>query len=173
VTDIRSRIIGHGTADPADLLANPRNFRVHPHTQRTALAAAVNDIGWIAPVIVNQATGAVVDGHLRVAIALEAGEASIPVDYVELTDEEEGQALATLDPITAMATPNAHLFGQLLEHANTGEADLMAYLSDFAERIGVNADTTNSREQEGARELGSNEFSTFAHECPDCGFKFD
>lgn len=173
MSDITSRIIGHGMAAPEELLANPRNFRVHPATQRQALTAALEDIGWISPVIVNQTTGTVVDGHLRVAVALERGEAEIPVDYVALSEEEEGQALATLDPITAMAKPNAHLFGRLIEGAATGEPDLMAYLADFAERIGVNAPTTNQDEPTGSRELGSGEFDNFAHECPGCGFKFD
>jgi ParB-like chromosome segregation protein Spo0J len=171
--DITSRIIGHGMAAPEELLANPRNFRIHPTAQRLALTAALEDIGWISPVIVNQSTGTVVDGHLRVAVALEKGEPEIPVDYVALTEEEEGQALATLDPITAMAKPNAHLFGRLIEGAATGEADLMAYLADFAERIGVNGATTNTKEATGSQELGAGDFDKFTHECPGCGFKFD
>jgi hypothetical protein len=169
---IAQRIIDSGVVDPYDLLANPRNFRAHPEHQRTALKAALNDVGWVAPVIVNRASGTILDGHLRVAVAIERKDTDIPVDYVELSEDEEMVALATLDPITAMAKPNPHLYGKLLEATTTGEADLMAYLDDFAQRIGVDA-VPSDREATGARELGAEEFDNFRHECPECGFQFD
>lgn len=34
---IQSRIVGNGEADPAALVANPRNWRSHPPEQRAAL----------------------------------------------------------------------------------------------------------------------------------------
>ncbi len=39
------------------------------------------------------------DGHLRVALALSSNQKSIPVEYVELSESEEAEALATIDPI--------------------------------------------------------------------------
>lgn len=170
--DIQTRIIESGTARPIDLAANPRNFRAHPEAQRQALEAALIDIGWISPVIVNKRTGLILDGHLRVAVALHRREAEVPVDWVDLTEEEEGAALATLDPITAMAKANPHLYGRLLQVTATGNEDLMAYLSAFAERIGVDRQN-QEREQTGARELSPDDFGHFTHECPECGFKFD
>ena len=35
----RSRIVGSGTEEPTQLLANPRNWRTHPKAQQDALAA--------------------------------------------------------------------------------------------------------------------------------------
>jgi type V secretory pathway adhesin AidA len=33
----RNRIVGSGTEDPEKLLANPKNWRIHPKAQREAL----------------------------------------------------------------------------------------------------------------------------------------
>src|SRR5690606_15210341 len=98
----RSRIVGHGEEDPDQLLANPRNWRLHPKEQQRALGAALGDIGWVQSVIVNQRTGHLVDGHLRVELALSRDEPSVPVVYVDLSADEEAIVLATLDPIGAM-----------------------------------------------------------------------
>ena len=60
-------------------------------------------VGWVSDVIVNRRTGFVVDGHLRVAAAISAEQDSVPVKYVDLTDEEEALILATYDATTNLA----------------------------------------------------------------------
>ena len=65
-------------------------------------------------VIVNRTTGYLVDGHLRVELAKAAGQSSIPVVYVELSEEEEQVILASLDPIGAMATADRDKLAELL-----------------------------------------------------------
>ena len=72
-TEWRNRIIGTGMEDAEQLLANPKNWRVHPKAQQTALEGALNEIGWVQNVIVNQRTGFVVDGHARIALAISKG----------------------------------------------------------------------------------------------------
>lgn len=103
----RSRIVSHAEVPPADLVRNPRNWRTHPNEQQRALTGALSEVGWVTEVIVNQTTGRVVDGHLRIELALERKEPSVPVTYVELSEDEEGLVLATLDPIGAMADAEA------------------------------------------------------------------
>lgn len=73
-TKYRNRIVGSGTENPTQLLANPKNFRIHPATQEAALAGVLNEVGWVSPVLVNRLTGFVIDGHLRVAHAISANE---------------------------------------------------------------------------------------------------
>src|SRR6266705_1108793 len=104
----RNRIVGHGEEDPEQLLANPRNWRIHPKAQQDALAGVLAQVGWVQDVIVNQRSGFVVDGHARVAIAISAGE-RVPVVYVDLSDEEEALILATIDPLSAMAVTDSDL----------------------------------------------------------------
>jgi len=90
----RSRIVGHGEESPDQLLANPRNWRVHPKAQQDALAVVLDQVGWVQDVIVNQRTGHVVDGHLRVSLAISRNEPTIPVVYIDLDPEEEALVLA-------------------------------------------------------------------------------
>lgn len=57
-----NRIVGAGEEPPDQLLANPRNWRVHPKGQQDALAGALDEVGWVTGVIVNRRSGCVVDG---------------------------------------------------------------------------------------------------------------
>lgn len=97
-----SNISGHGWEDPEQLLANPFNHRIHSRRQSKAMVAALEGLGWAGEVRINVNNGHVVDGHLRVAEAISAGE-QVPVTYLDLTDEEERAILATYDAIGAMA----------------------------------------------------------------------
>jgi hypothetical protein len=168
---LRSRIVGHGEVSPDDLLAHPDNWRIHPEAQQQALAGSLDDVGWVQEVIVNQRTGQLIDGHLRATLAMRRGEPSIPVVYVDLSEDEERLALAALDSITGMAKANALVFEGLLERTNTGSAALQAFVSDFAASIGAGAAEKPPREHRGASEVP--ETGPLEHTCPDCGFQFD
>jgi DNA modification methylase len=128
----RSRITGHAEIAPAELVPNPRNWRGHPAEQQRALAGALSEVGWVTEVIVNQTTGRVVDGHLRIELALARNEPTIPVTYVELSEAEEGLVLATLDPIGAMAAAEATALESLLATLDPADADLRAFLDELA-----------------------------------------
>lgn len=130
--DWHNRIVGHGEEAPDQLLAHPLNFRVHPKAQQDALRGVIGDIGYIRSVLVNRRTGHVIDGHLRVALALRDGVSSIPVEYVDLSDAEEAEALATIDPLAAMATHDAAKLDDLLREVTTGDAAVQALLDDLA-----------------------------------------
>lgn len=93
---------------------NPANWRVHPANQRSALAGSLDSVGWVQQVLVNRSTGYVVDGHARVALAIERDEEAVPVLYVELTEDEERTVIATLDPIGAMAGADRERLDALL-----------------------------------------------------------
>ena len=109
------RILGYEPAvDPTQLLAHELNARRHPGAQRDALRESLGRVGWVDVVKVNQRTGKVVDGHARVEEAITAG-VTVPVLYVDLEEEEERFVLATLDPISAMATYDHEIMGQLID----------------------------------------------------------
>lgn len=61
----RNRIVGEGMEDADQLLANPRNWRIHPKAQQDALEGVLREVGWVQRVIVNQRTGFVVDVIVR------------------------------------------------------------------------------------------------------------
>ncbi len=119
-----NRIVGHGEEDPEQLLANPGNWRIHPQFQQDALRGAIKEVGFIRSVTVNRTTGHVVDGHLRVLLAMRADEKSISVEYIEISEEEERKALATLDPIAAMAVPDDNALSELIDEISFESAAL-------------------------------------------------
>ncbi len=95
----KNRIVGHGEEAPEALVPNERNWRTHPRLQREAL----DRVGWVQDIVVNRRSGRLVDGHLRVAVAVSRGEPSVPVVCVDLDERDEAFVLATLDPLAAMA----------------------------------------------------------------------
>lgn len=127
-----NRIIGHGEEAVDQLLANPLNFRLHPDNQQQALAGAIDDIGFIRSVTVNQRTGRVVDGHLRVTLAARSGVETLPVEYVDLDEAEEAQALLSLDPIAAMAASDKAKLDELMRAVQSDDERVQAMISEIA-----------------------------------------
>lgn len=131
--DVRSRIVGHGEESPDQLLANPLNWRIHPKHQQDAMQGVLEEVGWVQSVIVNRTTGNLVDGHMRVALALRQDLASIPVVYVELSPEEEEIVLATLDPLGAAAATDKVKLAELLADVTVNSQNLERFLSGLGD----------------------------------------
>lgn len=102
-TKWNNRICGHDEVDPSTLNMHDLNWRVHTDEQRRALAAAIDDVGFVRSVLVSKRTGTILDGHLRVTLAIADNVRAIPVEYVDVDEAEEAEILATLDPLSAMA----------------------------------------------------------------------
>lgn len=129
----RIRILEYGVK-PADQFAfNPDNPRAHPEHQRKAVKAALDEIGWIGVVIENQQTGYLVDGHERVWQALDANE-DVPYVLVDLTPEEELKALATFDPLGAMAITSKQRIADIKERANLRAKELRDMVGQVQKR---------------------------------------
>ena len=105
-TQWRNAIVRSELVDPNELKAHPANWRVHPAFQRQMLQEIMDRVGWVDTVVVNERTGRILDGHLRVELALHNHEPAVPVDYVDLSDAEEIRVLALLDPLTSLALPD-------------------------------------------------------------------
>lgn len=155
----RNRITGSGEEAPDQLLANPKNFRIHPKNQQDALSGALGELGWIQQVVVNQQTGHVIDGHLRVSLAISKREASVPVLYVDLSPEEEALALLTLDPIASMAAADKEQLDALLREVQTGDAGLMAMLEQLAAKEGLIPPNDPNAEWQGMPEFEQEDLS--------------
>lgn len=110
----RNRIVGSGVRPARDFNPNPLNWRTHPAVQQAALSGIMADVGWVQQVVVNKTTGNLLDGHLRVEMALDRNE-DVPFVEVEVTESEEHLILATLDPIGALAEVDAARQRQLLD----------------------------------------------------------
>lgn len=134
--DWRNRIVGNGVVAVDTLMAHPQNARIHPKNQRDALKGAIDDIGFIRSVTVTK-DGVVVDGHLRVALALSEGQTTIPVEIVDLDEAETKEALLTLDPIAALAATDKEKLDALLHEVQSGDAAVQQMLADMAAKSGI------------------------------------
>lgn len=123
---LKSRIVGEAEVPADELKDHPLNWRRHPANQRAALEGALDEIGWIQRVIVNRQTGHILDGHLRADAARAAGE-SVPVVYVDLTEDEERIVLASVDPVALMAGTDLEKHRELIDQVQT-DNDALAEL---------------------------------------------
>lgn len=126
----RNRIVGTGVEDADQLLANPRNWRIHPKHQQAALEGILKEVGWVQNVIVNRTTGFVLDGHARVALAISRGE-KVPVVYVELSLEEETLIMVTLDPLSSMAETDSEILKTLTAELSVTDTGLQELLDNL------------------------------------------
>ena len=109
-----NRIVATSMVPAGQLLGHPSNPYIHTHEQETVLTAMLQEIGFVAHVVVNRRSDkswsrgergveTIIDGHLRVQIALTRGEETlVPVAYVDCTADEELALLVSINPIAAM-----------------------------------------------------------------------
>jgi ParB-like chromosome segregation protein Spo0J len=161
-----NRIVGYDEVAPANLLANPRNWRIHPRQQRKALETMLDTIGWMRPVIVNRDSGYVVDGHLRVALAIDRSEPVVPVTYVELSEDEERAVLAMHDPLAELALVDNDDWKALLAQAGADELVELLSLEQSEAEPALHGEFDEADEAERVRRQ---------HElvCPYCGTEFE
>lgn len=110
----QNRITRYGEAAPEQLVANERNWRTHPRAQSDALEGALRKVGIVQNIVVNERSGKLLDGHLRVEMAISSGQPTVPITYVDLSDEEEALILATIDPVTGLAGTDQKLLDSLI-----------------------------------------------------------
>ena len=141
----RNRIVGYDEKPASWFLANPANWRIHPYPQQDGLQGVLDEVGWVQDVIVNRRSSSewghdqhvetMVDGHLRVSLALRHGdETPVPLKFVDLTPQEENLVLTTLDPLTSMAAADKVQLDALLREVSTSNPAIQAILADLAQK---------------------------------------
>jgi hypothetical protein len=121
--------------DPAELEANPLNFRRHPVCQREAITDVIDQVGWASALLFNERTGRLIDGHLRKETY--TGKGKVPVLIGSWSEEQEKVILATLDPIAGLASVDATTLNQLLHEIDITSPALMQMLDELATLNGI------------------------------------
>ena len=132
MSKIKNRIVGSGEEQLDQIMFNPRNWRIHPLSQQDALKGVLEEVGWVQQVIVNKRTGNLIDGHLRCQLAAREGATTIPVVYVDVSEEEEALVLATLDPIGAMAATDKQKLDELFADIQSENENVRKMMDDIA-----------------------------------------
>lgn len=128
-----NRIVRFSWEDPNDLLANPYNWRIHSQFQQESMEAVLEDVGWVDACIVNEVTQHMLDGHMRVGLALKHPGQKVPVLWVHLSEAEESLVLATLDSIPDYAATDKDLLRQTMERACASKANTLRLLGQISE----------------------------------------
>ncbi len=133
----QSKVVRHADVAPGDLLNHPDNVTIHTAEQQEDMVRMFRKIGWAASVLVSENTGRIIDGHMRVAVALNAGAATVPVDYVSLTEEEERKALLYLKRMPSLAGLDRVNLAEVLAKVSTMDVDIEAMAGAFARSSGL------------------------------------
>lgn len=115
--------------DASELGDNPANWRRHPASQKAVLKDLLKEVGWAGALLYNEATGRLIDGHLRKEVA--KGQ-KVPVLVGSWTEAQEREILATLDPVGAMAQADGDALITLLAQVETGSQAVKDLLEALA-----------------------------------------
>lgn len=101
--------------DPESLTPNPDNWRTHDEAQGEVIGSLLDEHGWLQPLLYNEKTGHLVNGHQRRELAIERGEESVPVWVGSWSEAQEAEILALLDESGTMAGGDAKKLKALLD----------------------------------------------------------
>jgi len=139
----KNRIVGYGDVAVDQVMANENNWRVHPAEQQAAMRDIFDEVGVVQNIIINRRLGeewpdgergveTLVDGHMRVVLAMRGGQKTLPVTYVNLSPEDERLVLATLDPISALSSRDDAKVAELLGDIETQSAAVRSLLQSLS-----------------------------------------
>jgi hypothetical protein len=116
----RDRIKDFRRVRAGDLIPNPRNWRIHPKSQADALCGLLAELGFADALLTRELPDGrlmLIDGHLRKENV--PPDAQVPVLVLDVTEEEAGKILLTLDPLATMAEADTERIKALLATVRT------------------------------------------------------
>ena len=125
-----NRIVRYGDAIVADLLANPFNARIHGQAQQAHLLGSLASVGIVDTICINERTGHLVDGHLRMVLADRHGIETLPARWIDVSEDEEKFILATFDWITAEADTDRDVLDSLLQQLQADDNTMQGVVED-------------------------------------------
>jgi hypothetical protein len=118
--------------DPMTLRGHAKNIRTHASAQRRLLEAALDELGHVGKIVVSARTRRVLNGHLRVELAIGRDAPTIPVTWIDVDEDEELIVLAFFDQIGEGAEIDAAKLKSTLSQVKAGSESLHTMLADWA-----------------------------------------
>ena len=111
---MRDRVKELRRVPASELLANPKNWRLHPPAQVAAMRGVLQEIGFADAMIARETPDGLelIDGHLRRDVV---GDQEVPVLVVDVNQEEADKLLLTVDPLAMMAQADTDQLLDLLQ----------------------------------------------------------
>lgn len=132
---IRDRIVELRRVPASVLRANPKNWRTHPESQRSAMAGILAEVGYADALLVRQTPAGLelIDGHLR---AETTPDQEVPVLVLDVNEAEADMILATHDPLAGMAETDASKLRDLLSGLEVHDDALRTMLEEMHAEFG-------------------------------------
>jgi hypothetical protein len=121
---VRNRIVDHVQVRAGDLVPHPDNFRTHPESQRSALAASYQEVGFARSLLGYRLTDGriqLIDGHLRRDIDPDM---MVTVEVLDVSADEARKLLLTIDPLAGLATTDGDALARLTA-ATRADSDVL------------------------------------------------
>jgi DNA modification methylase len=144
---IRDRIKELRRVRAGDLMPHPKNWRLHPESQRNALRGLLAEIGYADTLLTRELPDGslqLIDGHLR---AETTPDSLVPVLVTDLTEEEAEKVLLTLDPLASMAAADKDNLESLLASLKFESPDVGAMLEAMAMEFKIDLQAMNFQGQ--------------------------
>ncbi len=108
----QNRMIERRMVKGSDLIPNPLNYRSHPTEQSQFMAHLLERIGWVSATMAFETPDGLmlIDGELRSHLSPDD---DVPVDVVDLNEEEIAIVLASFDASSSMATRRPEVADEL------------------------------------------------------------
>ncbi|MGD0292031.1 MAG: DNA methyltransferase [Candidatus Binataceae bacterium] len=117
----------------SELIPNEKNWRRHSEFQQNVLRGLFKEIGYADALLARELPDGrlqLIDGHLRAATTPNQ---LVPVLILDVTEEEAGKILLTLDPLAALAEADPDRVRDLLATVTTSDNDVQELLMMIAE----------------------------------------
>ncbi len=134
MSDLKIRNKGLVRLKVADVQDNPNNYNRHPDAQRKAFRAAVDEVGFFGypdVYLTDDGTYRLIDGEMRKTDLLDeyGAETEIEFNVTDFNEAEADLALATKDPLAAMARRDGEALNALLGKLQVEDGDLRDFLN--------------------------------------------
>lgn len=161
-----------------DIVETPLDkLKQHPRNPNRgdveAIRKSIRRNRWFGALVAQRSTGYVLAGNHRLMAARAEGLATVPVHWVDVSDEDAVRILLADNKTAEDATRDPEALAALLDEL-TQTSDLEGTGYDAGDLDALLASLTpKGLNDEGAQEICEEEFSGFAHTCPRCGFQYD
>ncbi len=133
IKPVRNRIRRHVRLRAGDLVPHELNPRLHPDSQRAALAALYDEIGFARSLLAYELPDGrlkLIDGHLRQSLDPDM---LVDVEILDVNDAEARALLLSLDPLARLANHDTAVLDTLRQATTTTSAAL----ADLWDSIGA------------------------------------
>lgn len=143
--------------DPSTLIPSDGNARIHGGEQQAFVTASLQEFGWIDDVIASSRTKKILNGHLRVSLAVKRKEKTVPVKWVNVDEDQERLILAGFDALEAMAQQDRERGIELLKLASPKNGVLEAFFQSDLERLQKEANSIRKVQESQVERSGGDE----------------